>query len=54
MKKYTRRPKTIMNTIINIAIIMKVIDERIAVARSEKNPFLNHPSGSELKILHSR
>jgi len=35
-----------------MAIIMKEIDERNAVARSEKNPF-NHPC-SEFEILHSR
>lgn len=29
-----------MNIIVNIAIIMKEIDERNAVARSEKNPSL--------------
>jgi len=32
---------------------MKEIDERNAVARSEKNPF-NHPFRSEFEILHSR
>ena len=40
MKKYTRRPKTIMNIITNIAKTMKETDDRIAVARSEKNPYL--------------
>jgi len=39
-----------MNTIVNIAIAMKEIDERNAVARSEKNPF-NHPMPYEASPL---